>query len=164
MYCDVGLPPQDLAQSPIVAGVAGQTGRLLEVGASDLGVEGRGATARDERLDQQTGVADLSVRSPRSLGVLHAPWGSHRCGERAAMASHRPRVSRGRHIRRALDGSGSTAMIQDKASWTRPLVHHSRCRAHARRSAPSPSPVSRLHVNAARRLSISMSARSTYWR
>ena len=97
MYCDEGLPPQDLAQSPFVAGFAGQTDRLIEVSASDLSVEGSGATARGQGPDQQTGVTDLSCDRESPLGVLHVLWGTHRCGEHCDDRRAPARKSRASH-------------------------------------------------------------------
>ena len=156
------LAGEDLAEPPRVARRPGQAERLSEVPPGRLRIgEGGDVAAGDERASQQGRVVDLArdrqglLSLIQAVGVRPSRWPS-----RARSASARARTAAATS---ACCASRSAKAVSNQASPSRmrPRACHSGCNDDASVNADSMSEFSRLHPNAARRLSISMLACST---
>ena len=153
----VGLPGQDLAEPPPIVQLPGEFDRLGEVRPCQLGVVGGGKAAGGQRPGQHGRVIDVARERQGLLRLIQAVGSAQDESSTALSASARARTAAATSASCATSWV-RTASNQANPSRTRPRASHSGCSDDASVNASSVSEFSRLHANAARRLSISVSA------
>ncbi len=153
------LPAQDLAQPSTVAEAFGPARSPRRSTAAPP----RGCRPRPHRRRSARGptAPDRRVRARSPRLVRPDPccrWRPLSASSTALSASARARTAGATWKSVRASSSVRAASNQASPSWMRPRVSHSGCSDDASRNASSISAFSRLHANAARRLSISVSA------
>ena len=154
------LPAENLAQPPRIAQFPGKAGRLGEVRPGHLSVVRSIRPACKQRTNQQRRIVKFARHGQRPLGFIDAAGQTDR-GQQHSLIRIRSHAHRGCHLRVLRIHIGEPHLQPGQPFADAAPAQPQRLQRRRRANACPMSPVSRLHPNAARRLSISISACST---